>query len=56
VVEVQGLERMMGADAVAGGFRTELRAFRRFIGGIAAGLVSLRDEGVVVLAWDNEEF
>ena len=56
MVEVQGLERVMGADAVAGGFGAEFRTLRRFICGIPPGLVGLRNKGVVVVAWDDEEF
>ena len=56
VVEVQRLERVVGADAVAGGFGAEFGAFRRFVRRVAACLIGAGDKGVVVLAWDDEEF
>ena len=56
VVEVQGLERVVGADAVTGRLGAEFGAFRGFVGAVAVGLIGFGDEGVVVLAWNDEEF
>ena len=46
----------MGADAVAGCFGGEFRTFCGFFLGVAVGLIGLGDEGVVVLAGNDEKF
>ena len=55
VVEVQRLEGVVGADAVAGRFGGELGAFGRFRGGEAAGLIGPAHKQVVGGAGDDEE-
>jgi hypothetical protein len=47
VVEVEGLETVVGADSVAGGLGAEAGALGGFIGVVTAMLVSRSDESVV---------
>ncbi len=47
---------MVGKDAVAGCFGGEFHTFCRFFLGVAVGLIGLGDEGVVVLAGNDEKF
>jgi hypothetical protein len=47
---------VVGTDAVAGCFGGELRTFCGFFLGVAVGLIGLGDEGVVVLAGNDEKF
>ena len=47
---------MVGADAVAGCFGGEFHTFCGFFLGVTVGLIGLGDEGVVVLAGNDEKF
>ena len=53
---MQRLERMVGADAMAGGLGGKFRTFGGLFGRVAAGLIGLGNEGVVIVAWNDEEF
>ena len=55
VVEVERLERMVGADAMACGLGGELGTFGGFLRGVPACLVGFGNECVVIVARDDEE-
>ena len=55
MVEVQRLEGVVGADAVAGGLGAEARALGGLVGEIAAVVVGGLDQGVVLLFGDDVE-
>ena len=55
MVQVQGLERMVGADAVAGRLCGEFRAECRLLIGVSAGFVGGDDKLVVGFAGDGQE-
>jgi hypothetical protein len=56
MVEMQRLERVVSADAVAGGLGRELGTLGGFLARVAAGLIGARHQRVVVGAGDDEEF
>jgi hypothetical protein len=55
VVQVESLEAVVGADAVAGGLGAETRAFGGLVGMEAAVLIRGLDEGVVLGLGDDVE-
>src|SRR5258708_40311051 len=54
VIEVEGLDRVVSPDAMAGGLGAEACAFKRLIGLITAGTVGRLKQGVVLGLGDDE--
>lgn len=55
VIEMEGLESVVGANAMAGGFSGELGALSGLSSGVATGLVGGRNELVVSFAGDGQK-
>src|SRR5258708_33543648 len=54
VIEVEGLDRVVSPDAMAGGLGAEACAFKRLIGLVTAGMEGRRNQGVVFGLGDDE--